>query len=188
MRVTLVLALILSGLCSPSLRAHGESPTSEKAASEKCILSAASSGQTITLQGKIRSEPHDLALDVPGCNDTVLLTFAGESDNDVSSSKLCRNGKLNLFQKYTRSTYKDRPLKPCISCPKYGDIEAKLTGKLEIATLPPGCTRDSAGFIRDPSGKVIGQFGWGHPVPFAKYRLVIMAVSRVTARKLPPPT
>jgi hypothetical protein len=37
------------------------------------------------------------------------------------------------------------------------------------------------------SGKIIGTFGWGHPGPFAAYRLVIQSVAHVKARKLPPP-
>jgi hypothetical protein len=54
--------------------------------------------------------------------------------------------------------------------------------------MPPGTTKDPAGFLRDSSGKIVGTFGWGHPVPFAKYRLVIQSVSDVKARKLPRPT
>lgn len=64
-------------------------------------------------------------------------------------------------------------------------MEAELTGKLEIASMSPGATKDRAGFIRDQSGKIIGQFGWGHPIPFASYRLVIRSVAHVKARKLP---
>jgi hypothetical protein len=71
---------------------------------------------------------------------------------------------------------------------KYGDVEARLTGKLEVASMRPGTTKDPAGFLRDSSGKIVGTFGWGHPVPFAKYRLVIESVSDVKARKLPKPT
>jgi len=75
-----------------------------------------------------------------------------------------------------------------MQCMKYGDVEATLTGKLEIASMPPGTTKDPTGFVRDSSGKIVGTFGWGHPVPFAKYRLVIQSVSDVKARKLPKPT
>ena len=71
---------------------------------------------------------------------------------------------------------------------KYGDVEATLTGKLEFASMPPGTTKDPASLLHDSSGKIVGAFGWGHPVPFAKYRLVIQSVSDLKARKLPKPT
>jgi hypothetical protein len=66
-----------------------------------------------------------------------------------------------------------------MQCMKYGDVEATLTGTLEIASIPPGTTKDPAGFLRDLSGKVVGKWGWGHPVPFAGYRLGIQSVSKV---------
>lgn len=69
----------------------------------------------------------------------------------------------------------------------YDDIEAELTGKLEIATLPAGTTKNKANFLIDSSGKIVGLFGWEHPMPFATYRLVVQAVVGVKARKLPPP-
>jgi len=152
-----------------------------------CVLSAVSNGQTITVQGKVRNEPHDLGFDISGCKETVLLTFAGDQDNDVSAEKLRRDGELRRFQKYTSSVYKSTGKNVCMDCSKYGDVEAELTGKLEIANVPSGATRDPSGLLRDQSGKVIGMSGWGHPSPFARYRLVIFSVAHVKARKLPPP-
>ncbi len=153
----------------------------------KCVLSTASDGQTIAVRGKVSSAAHDMTFDIPGCNETVLLTFAGGDDNDVSGSELRKDDQLRRFQKYTSSVYKSTSKNKCMECAKYVDVGAELTGKLQIATIPPGATKDRAGFIRDQSGKVIGQFGWGHPAPFAGYRLVIQSVSHVKARKQPPP-
>lgn len=129
-----------------------------------------------------------MGFDIPGCNETVLLTYAGDQDNDVSSDQLRKDENLKSFQKYTSAVYKSTKKDMCIQCMKYGDVEATLTGKLEVATIPPGTTKDPAGFLRDESGKIVGKSGWGHPVPFAKYRFVIQSVSDVTARKLPKPT
>jgi len=166
---------------------HEAGHTATSVTESKCVLSTANNGQTLTVRGKARSTAHDLAFDIPGCNETVLLTFAGNQDNDVSATELRRDGELKRFQKYTTSVYMSRGKSNCMDCPKYGDVEAELTGKLEIATMPPGATKDKANFIRDGSGKIIGTFGWGHPGPFAAYRLVIKAVADVKARKLPPP-
>ncbi len=166
---------------------HEAGHAATTATESKCVLSTASNGQTLTVRGKARSTAHDLAFDIPGCNETVLLTFAGEKDNDVSVSELRQDDELRRFQKYTSSVYKSTGKNICMECAKYGDVEAELTGKLEIATMPPGATKDKANFIRDGSGKIIGTFGWGHPGPFAGYRLVIQSAAHVKARKLPPP-
>jgi hypothetical protein len=138
-----------------------------------CVLSTATSGQVITVHGKVFSEPHDMGFGISGCNDTVLLTYAGDRDNDVRADQLRKDENLKQFQNYTSAVYKSRGKNLCLQCMKYGD---------------PGTTKDPAGFLRDSSGKIVGTFGWGHPVPFAKYRLVIQSVSDVKARKLPKPT
>ncbi len=152
-----------------------------------CVLNAAKDGQTITAHGKTVDEPHDLAFDIPGCKETVLLTYAGDRDADVSGDQLRRDASLKRFQEYTGAVYKGDEKNICIQCMKYGDVEATLTGKIEIATIPPGTTKDWMGFIRDTSGKIVGKWGWGHPVPFAGYRLVIFSVTDVKAKKLPKP-
>lgn len=153
-----------------------------------CVLSTASNGQVITISGKTVQESHDLGFEIPGCRETVLLTYAGDQDNEVSGGELRRDEKLARFQKYTTSTYKSTKKSICMQCMKYGDVEAILTGRLEIASIPPGTTKDPAGFLRDAAGKVVGKWGWGHPVPFAGYRLVIQSVSKVTARKIARPS
>ena len=53
-----------------------------------CVLLRANNGQVITVRGKVFNEPHDLGFGIPGCNDTVLLTYAGDPDNDVSVDQL----------------------------------------------------------------------------------------------------
>ena len=153
-----------------------------------CSLEAAKDSQVITVRGKVVNEPHDMGFRISDCNELVLLTYAGDPDNDVSKDQLRRDESLERFQKYTSSTYKNRGKNVCMECAKYGEVEATLTGKLNVATLPPGMTKDQLGFIHDSSGKIVGKFGWGHPMPFATYRLVIQSVSDVSARKLPMPT
>jgi hypothetical protein len=153
----------------------------------KCVLLTASNGQIVTVRGKARNTAHDLTFDIPGCSETVLLTFAGDPDNSVSITELRRDGELKRFRKYTSSVYKSTGKNICMDCPKYGDVEAELTGELEIANMPPGATKDKANFVRDASGRIIGTFGWGHPGPFAAYRLVIHSVGYAKAQKLPRP-
>ena len=188
LRILPILSVFLTVIALGQVTATQEAGHAATSTTEsKCVLSTASNGQTLTVRGKARSTAHDLAFDIPGCNETVLLTFAGEKDNDVSVSELRQDDELRRFQKYTSSVYKSTGKNLCMECAKYGDVEAELTGKLEIATMPPGATKDKANFIRDGSGKIIGTFGWGHPGPFAGYRLVIQSAAHVKARKLPRP-
>ncbi len=147
---------------------------------DTCILDTAKEGQS-------RAVPlsHDLGLNIVGCKDLVILTFAGEySDNGVSADQLRQDHNLSLFKKYLNSVYK---IEGCADCLKYGDVEATLTGNLQIATIPPGTTKDPFGFLHDSTGKIIGTSGFGHPARIYKYQLVILSVSEVKARKLPKP-
>jgi hypothetical protein len=152
-----------------------------------CVLRNARNGQIVTAQGKAAGVAHDFFFEIRGCPDVaVVLTYAGDRESDVSVEYLRINRDLKRFQKYTSAVYKSSAKMACMQCAKY-DVEATLTGKLEIATIPPGATKDSLGFLHDASGKIVGKWGWGHPVPFTQYRFVIFSVSDITARKLPKP-
>lgn len=53
-------------------------------------------------------------------------------------------------------------------------MTAEFQGRLDIA--------DSAGWKKDKkSGKVTGVEGFGHPLPFTRYRLVVASISKVEA-------
>jgi len=171
--------LFLSFICSATAFAQKRA--------DACILDTAKDGQTITVSGKTVQQPHDLAFGIVGCSDLVVLTYAGDRDNDVSADQLRKDENLKRFQKYTSAVYKSTKKDICVQCMQYGDVEATLTGKLEIATIPPGTTKDQMGFLHDASGKVVGTSGFGHPTRIFKYRLVIVAVADAKARKLPKP-
>src|SRR5229473_566219 len=71
-----------------------------------CILGTAKNGQTITVQGKAVQQPHDLGFRVVGCDDLVILTYAGDQDTDVTADHLRRDQNLKRFQEYTSAVYK----------------------------------------------------------------------------------
>jgi hypothetical protein len=152
-----------------------------------CILETAGNGQIITVRGETVQQPHDLAFDIDGCPDLVVITYAGDADSGVGADQLQRNTNLKRFQKYTSATYKSTSKHICIGCMKYGNVKAALMGKLQVATIPPGTTRDSMGFLRDSSGKVVGTSGFGHPSRMFKYQLVIFSVLDVSAQRIPNP-
>jgi len=155
--------------------------------SGECALANAKNGQHVTLNGEIKSTAHDLLLVVPSCESGVVLQYAGDPDTGTSAGQLKRNSNFKRFEKYTSATYKSSGKNLCMQCSKYA-VKATLTGRLDVANIPEGATRDQFGFARDGAGKVVGKTGWGHPIPVYKYRLVIEAVSDVVARKLPRPS
>jgi hypothetical protein len=152
-----------------------------------CPLETAKDGAVITVHGKAAQEPHDVVFDIDGCHDPVVLAYAGDKDSEVSADQLHRDENLRRFQKYTTATYRGNAKNICLMCMKYGDVKATVTGRLQIATIPAGTTKDSFGFLHDQSGKIVGTSGFGHPNRGFKYRLVILSVSEVTARKLQKP-
>jgi len=128
-----------------------------------------------------------MAIAIEGCSATVLATFPGYSDNGYPASALWHDSSTRRFLRVTSSVYESKGSHICMGCLKYGDVSADLTGILQIATMPPEARRDTLGRMFDANGKFIGMYGWGHPVPFAQYRLIIESASNVKARKLPRP-
>jgi hypothetical protein len=156
-------------------------------ASEKCMLDTAQDGQTIKVVGEAVQEPHDLAFHVTGCADLAILAYAGDPDTDLTASQLRMDKRFTQFQKYTGAVYRGNKKNTCMECSQYIDVKATLVGKLEIATIPHGTTKDTTGFLHDSSGKIVGTSGFGHPTRMFKYRLVVLSVAEVQAHRLPKP-
>jgi hypothetical protein len=93
-------------IMAQSMGPHEISPIASAANESKCLLLSMRNGQKITLRGRVRSTAHDMAFDVAGCDQTVLLTYAGDRDNDVSATELRKDKELIRFQKYTSEVYK----------------------------------------------------------------------------------
>ncbi len=150
-----------------------------------CALSSYTNGQIVTLRGTVVNGAHDMMFSIPGCPDAVVLAYREATKQ--SPSEAHSNGNLKLFKKYTSAFYEKTKKHPYEPSPMY-QVRAALTGKLEIATIPPGTTKDSIGLLHDESGKIVGKWGgWGHPFPFAAYRLVIFSAADVKAKKLSRP-
>ncbi len=147
-----------------------------------CTLPTSSSEDATTLHGKIADGAHDMLLIVPHCDEAVVLVYAGDSDTKIPFVRLAADENLKRFRKYTEATYGRIGRGICMQCPKY-EVEASLTGRLEVATTPDGLRRDNIGFLWDASGKLQGTSGFGHPNRPYKYRLVIESVSDVIAHK-----
>ena len=176
-RICSVAVLLLCSL----MMAGQDNPNAE------CALSSAEKGQTVTLRGQVKSTAHDMLLILPNCESGVVLQYSGDAETETSAVQLKRNRDFKRFQKYTSAAHKSTGKNLCMQCPMY-EVEATLTGRLDVASVSEGTTRDQLGFVRDRSGKIVGKAGWGHPMPVYRYRLVIESVSNVVARKLPRPS
>jgi hypothetical protein len=146
-----------------------------------CPLDAAADGQVITLRGKVVHAPHDMTFEIAGCTESVVLVYAGDASAQARAEIPGKD--LAKFRAYTDAATKRVGGAACMQCPKY-QVEATLTGKLAIAAVPVGLTKDSLGFLRDSSGKIVGKVGFGHPIPLYKYQLAIQAASDIETRRL----
>lgn len=153
-----------------------------------CQLSNLKDGQTVSLLGRVGDAPHDMVFLPTGCTETVVLVYAGDPDSGEPSEKLVKDKNLERFDKYTRATYGKIGRKGmCVQCAMY-EVRASLTGRLNVApdVVPEGLWKDKLGMLHDQTGKFVGKAGFGHP-PIWKYRLAIVSVSNVEAKKLAKP-
>lgn len=145
-----------------------------------CAVDSVADGQIASLRGRVVNAPHDMTLEVPGCKDSIVLVSAGSSGPLGAGT---RNRDLQHFWKYTSATRKRIGNAVCMQCPRFR-VEATLTGRLAIATVPGGTTRDSLGFLHDSSGRIVGRAGFGHPVPVYKFQMEIESASDVVAHEI----
>src|SRR5258708_11469814 len=94
------------------------SPIASAANESKCLLLSMRNGQKITLRGRVRSTAHDMAFDVPGCDQTVLLTYAGDRHNDVSATELRKDNELIRIEKYASEVDTNTVTNICMGCPR----------------------------------------------------------------------
>ncbi len=91
------------------------------------------------------------------------------------------------FWKYATATWPSLPDEPCRECAMYS-ITATFTGRLDVATLPTGARSQlDHGYAVNARGKILGSVGYGHPMPFSLYRIVVDSVADLAARKLTDP-
>jgi hypothetical protein len=138
-----------------------------------CLLATAKNGDTVTLKGEATHGAHDGLIRITGCADEVLLAYADDPSLRESKLSLKKDEMFGRFVEYFNAELPPQPNVACRECWKYR-VTAEFTGRLDIA--------ESAGWKKDAkTGKPIGVVGFGHPMPFTRYRLVITSVSKVEA-------
>jgi hypothetical protein len=142
---------------------------------DKCPLDGAADGKTITLRALVMPTAHDTLLRPVGCAERVLLEHPDPAVNGLPAASLKRDRNFRRFTKFVTAHEKSTPTVTCKECWIY-KVVADFTGRLDIAPR--------AGLKFDEStGKAVGMDGFGHPMPFTRYRLVLTSVANVQATK-----
>jgi hypothetical protein len=138
-----------------------------------CPLAEAKSGDTVVLRGEVFAAGHDVFVRPVGCEERVILVYGDDPSLEKSRISVRRDETFKQYEGYLKAEWTPAGITDCRHCPRYR-VTAEFRGRLDIT--------DSAGWKKDPkSGKVIGVEGFGHPVPFTRYRLVIASISKVEA-------
>jgi hypothetical protein len=138
-----------------------------------CPLATAKGGDTVTLRGEVFPTAHDTFIRPVGCEERVILVYGDDPSLGKSKIPMKRDEAFQRYETYLGAEQKPSGITDCKECWKYR-VTAEFQGRLDIA--------ESAGWKKDPkSGKVIGIEGFGHPLPFTRYRLVVTSVSKVEA-------
>jgi len=139
-----------------------------------CVLDTASNGGVVKIRGEVSAGGHDLFIRPEGCwSNRVILIYGDDPSLGKAKLSIRRDEPFRRFEKYLNEEQAPRPNQICRQCMKYR-VTGEFEGRLEITA--------SAGLKRDPkTGKVVGMDGFGHPVPFSRFRLVFTSVSNVEA-------
>lgn len=179
LRTTLGGTDMMSRIALASLLGYGLLAIPTTAQAVGCVVDTASNGDAVKIRGEVSAGAHDLFIRPEGCSDNRIILVYGD-DPLLGKAKLTvrRDEPFRQFEKYLNEEQPPKPNEICRQCMKYR-VTADFEGRLDIAP--------SAGLKKDSkTGKMIGMEGFGHPMPFTRYRLVITSVSKVEATEKRP--
>jgi hypothetical protein len=144
---------------------------------DSCLLYAAKSGDAVKIVGTVFAGGHDTFIRPVGCEENpsnrVILVWADDPLLATGKAQVRRDADFSRFNELLSATFPMPPNSVGTGQSRYR-VVAEFEGRLEIS--------NEAGLKRDPkTGKVTGLDGFGHPMPFTKFRLVATSVSRVEA-------
>lgn len=138
-----------------------------------CPLAGAKNGDTVVLRGEVFPTGHDTFVRPAGCEERVILVYGDDPSLGKSKIPVTRDEAFKRYEEYLKAEQQPAGITDCKECWKYR-VTAEIHGRLDIT--------ESAGWKKDPkSGRVTGVEGFGHPLPFTRYRLVIAGISKVEA-------
>jgi hypothetical protein len=128
-----------------------------------CRLTTAVSGQLVTLRGKYHATGHDGNIIPDGCSEQVfvLLQLPGDPDAGLEDP--------SIGPRFLR----DPEYRKFLAVPEAYDVAMTVTGCLDIS--------DGNDRQWDPLSERLRVGAFGHPIPYAQYRLVMLYVSDVVS-------
>ncbi len=141
-----------------------------------CPLSTAKNGEMVILEGEAIHGAHDGLLRLAGCENEVILAYADDPRISQPKLNLKKDEMFERFRELFNAEQDAQPNSVCKECWKYR-ITAKFEGRLDIT--------ESAGLNKNSKTGKVDIVGFGHPVPFTRYRLVVTRVSNVEAAERP---
>lgn len=147
----------------------------------QCIVASAEDGESVRFAAKMFPTGHDVLIRPVRCPDIAIVLVYGD-DTTLGDAKLAlrRDSAFGELERFSYAERKSSPDHECRLCFLY-QVTADFEGRLDVTP--------AAGWKRDPStGRVTGIDGFGHPLPFTRYRLVMTGVSNVQAVERPQKT
>lgn len=160
------------------LLGSGLSVTPIMAQARECVIETANNGAMVKIRGVVSSSGHDVFIRPEQCPDNrVIVAYGDDPALESDRTGMKRDDSFQQFERYLKEQQPTEPNEYCQQCPRY-QVTAELSGRLNIAP--------SAGVKRNPkTGKATGLEGYGHPLPFTRFRLVVTSVSGVVSKELP---
>jgi hypothetical protein len=147
-----------------------------------CVLETAKDGDAVKFRGEVFPTGHDVFIRPSGCAvnpaNRVILVWADDSSLGAPKASVRKDAAFSEFNRLLKATLPLPSNGVGVGEARY-EVVADFEGRLEVAP--------SAGLKRDPQGKkVIGIEGFGHPMPFTRFRLVSSGVSRIESMERQP--
>lgn len=149
---------------------------------DSCLLHAAKSGDSVKVRGAAFLGGHDSFIRPAGCEENasnrVILVWGDDPSLATGKAEVRRDADFSRFNELLRATFPLPPNSVGTGQSRYR-VVAEFEGRLEVS--------NEAGLKRDPkTRKVTGLEGFGHPIPFTRFRLLATSVSRIEATKEQP--
>jgi hypothetical protein len=147
-----------------------------------CVLETAKNGDVVKFRAEVFPTGHDVFIRPTGCAvnsaNRVILVWADDPSLGAAKASVRKDSAFSEFNRLLKATLPLPANGVGVGETRYKVI-ADFEGRLEVAA--------SAGLKRDPQGKkVIGMEGFGHPMPFTRFRLVASGVSQIESTERQP--
>ena len=159
-----------------------------------CPLDAAKNGDLVTIRGEAFRGGHDMFIRPAACatspTNRVILVWADDASLSANQASVRRDSAFREFDRLLKATLPLPPNSAGVGPSRYR-ILADFEGRIEVAPSA-GLKRNSGRIEVAPSAglkrnsdktKVVRLEGYGHPMPFTRFRLLATGVSMVVSEE-----